>query len=388
MNRTRPRWVFPAAFAGGAFAIFSCLIIFSLLAGLTGLRWLNGSQGVALEAGDPQSARVQELSGLVDVQEEGGEWKAAQTGQTVQVGQRLRTGALSSVTLSFYDGSMTRLGPDSEMSVDQLDAERSGPRVIVLAQQLGESQHDVTPSSDPASRYEVHTPSGVGEAKGTSFRVFVTVTLLVLFEVDEGAVAVTNLNTTVIVVAGQATVINSGGAPSQPVFRIKGEGTVEKTGSVWHVAGRTFRTDANTVFLGDPQVGDQVTFQGRIVTDGSPILDQVVLLVQKNERGDDDDDDDLGCLSFSTAVRQAGVNQIVLLDWQVIGLNSGVDVEGQIMVASVIMVSGCTQANGSFIITHIVVVHQLKTLPVIIRPPSRHDGGDDDHDDDDDDDDD
>jgi hypothetical protein len=156
-------------------------------------------------------------------------------------------------------------------------------RVIVLSQSHGESQHDVAKSNDPASRYEVHTPSGVGVAKGTSFRVFVTVTLFVRFVVDEGAVAVTNLDTTVVVVAGQITVINAGHTPTQPVFRIEGEGVVEKTGSVWHIAGRSFRTDSNTVFVGDPQVGDVVAFEARVVRDGSPILDSVVLLADTTE---------------------------------------------------------------------------------------------------------
>ena len=650
-NKARPRWVFPVAVAGGAFAVFTCLIVFSLVAGLTGLRWLNQPQlnrpqGVALEAPDPQSAMLEDLRGLVEVQDSSGSWKVAQVGETVKVGQRIRTGTLSSVALGFYDGSQMSLGPNSEVSVDQLDAQKSGPRVVVLTQQVGESQHDVAQSSDPASRYEVHTPSGVGTAKGTSFSVIVTV-VRVLFEVDEGAVAVTNLDVTVVVVAGQSTVIVFGQAPSQPVFRISGEGEVQKTGTVWEIAGRSFRTDSDTVFIGNPQVGDLVAFKARIVADGSPILDRVVLLARVPEnrfsftgivdamgdaewtiagrtvqvdaktRIDDDiqvgdlaevkgviledgkllataihlieedgkglpfefvgtidemgatewtisgitvtvddkthienglsagevvhvrgrildgtwlaksierveddereftiigsvesrdpwivagiefdtnartrieaginvgdqvrvegriledgrwlareielledeeprrfnitglvnstnpwsvggisfetdehtviegqiavgdlvrvrgvilpdgtwlakkivrleDDDDLGCFSFSTAVREANVSQIVLLDWQVVQLGGGIEVEGQINVATVILVSGCTREGVGFSITHIIVIYQLDSLPIIIRPPSNNGGGgggggggDDDDDDDDDDD--
>ena len=640
LRKARPRWVFPVALAGGAFTIFTCLVIFSLLAGLTGLRWLGSPNGIALKVPDPQSAMLEDLRGLVEVQDSNGTWKVAQVGQSMEAGQRIRTEALSSATLSFYDGSRTRLGPTAEMSIDELDAQKSGPRVVVLTQALGESQHDVAKSGDPASRYEVHTASGVGTAKGTAFRVFVTVALLVRFEVDEGAVAVTNLDTTVIVVAGQSTVIVFGHVPTQPVFRMSGEGEVEKTGSVWHIAGRTFRADSDTVFVGHPEVGDLVAFEARIVTDGSPILVRVVLvafapenrfaftgtvdsmdggewmiagravhvdgtteidndievgdivevkggirengalwatdihLIEENEEGlpfefvgvideitdpewtisgitvtmDDDThiengltagdvvhvrgrildgtwlarsieraeedereftitgevesrepwlvagigfdtderteiddeidagarvkvegriledgqwvadeielledaeprrfkftgvvdsinpwsvggielttdnqtviegqieagdlvfvkgvilpdgvwlvesikrlDNDLGCLSFSTAVRQANVNQIVLLDWQVIQLDRKLKVEGEINIATVIIISGCTQADGAFTITHIIVIYQLDSLPIIIKRPSHGNGNDEgEHEEDEDDDD-
>jgi ferric-dicitrate binding protein FerR (iron transport regulator) len=390
LSRPRPKWIFPTALASGAVAMVTCLLAFALVAGLLGLSGsggFNGSRRVALGAPDPQSATIAALSGVVEVQTDGSEWQAVQPGRTIKAGQRVRTSASSSVTLAFPDGSTVQLGADSQMSVDQLDVQPAGPRVIVLTQDAGESRHDVVPSSDPASRYAVNTPSGIGEAKGTSFRVFVTVAMFVWFEVDEGAVAVTNLGTTVLVVAGQVSVIHAGGEPGQPAFWIKGEGVVEKTGLVWHVAGRTFRADDDTVLVGNPQIGDKVAFHGRIVADGSPILHLVVLVTKKIDI-DDDDDDNLGCLSFSTAVRQSGANQIVLQDWQVIKLRGGLAVEGQIQFASMIVISGCTQGNGSFIITHIIVVYQLDALPIHTRRPHQNNDHRDDHDDDDDDDDD
>lgn len=644
VGKTRPQWVFPAIFAGSAMAVFTCLAIFSLLSGLVGLRWVNQpnrnqAHNVALKAPDPQSAVLKDLHGLVEIQESDGTWKVAQIGQTIEAGQHIRTRELSNVTLGFYDSSQARLGPNSEVSVDQLDAQKSRPRVVMLTQQLGESKHDVAKSSDPASRYEVHTPSGVGTAKGTSFSVFVATTMLTRFDVDEGAVSVTSLDVTVIVVAGQSTVIVFGEPPAQPVFRMSGEGIVEKTGSSWHIAGRTFRTDSDTVFIGNPEVGDWVSFAARIVADGSPILDRVELveqspetkfaftgtadsiggdewaisgrtvhvdamtdidsniqvgdivkvkgniiedgillatdiqLIEENEEGlpfafvgvideiteteltisgitvtvddktqiesglntgdvvrvrgriladgtwlaksiegaeegereftvtgsvesidpwvvdgiefdtderteideeiqvgdrvrvegrilDDGDwvaeeielledeeprrfaftgivngidpwnvggidfttdehtdiddqiligdrvhvmgvilpdgtllatkiellDTNLGCLSFSTAVREVNVNQIVMLDWHVVQLGGEVEVEGNIQVAAVIIVSGCTEVDGGFSITHVIVIYQLDILPVIIKPPS--DGHDEDDEDDEDDDDD
>ncbi|MEK7311915.1 MAG: DUF5666 domain-containing protein, partial [Chloroflexota bacterium] len=223
-------------------------------------------------------AVLAEARGDVRVQVHG-TWERANAGQTITAGQRIRTGALSSATLVFYDQSRARLGPNTEMWVDTLDARTSGPRTIQMTHWGGETDHDVAHSTDPASVYEVRTPSGSGIAKGTKFRVLVVAsTLLVRFDVDEGAVAVTNLDVTVIVIAGQSTTIPSGQPPSEPVFRVTGEGEVLQVGDVWSIAGQTFRTDANTVIIGSPEVGDWVAVTGYLLADGTRVADQIILL--------------------------------------------------------------------------------------------------------------
>ena len=348
-NRSRPRWLFPAALAGSAFAVFTCFVIFALAAGLTGLGLssLHLPGGAAPKASDPQSAMLEDLQGFVEVQDESGTWKVAQLGQAMQAGERIRTGALSHVVLGFYDGSQARLGPNTEVSIDQLDANKTGPRVVVLNQLLGESDHDVAKSSDPASRYEVHTPSGVGTAKGTAFHVFVAITQLVQFDVDEGAVTVTNLDTTVLVVAGQTTIIIFGQTPSQPVFRIQGEGVVEQTGSVWHIAGRTFRTDSDTVFIGSAEVGDLVAFKARIVNDGSPILDRVVLITQAPENR----------FAFTGPVDSMGSDA-----WTIAGRTVQVDestaIDGDILVGDIVEVKGDIIEDGEFLATDIHLIEE------------------------------
>ena len=104
----------------------------------------------------------------------------------------------------------------------------------------------------------MHTPSGTGEAKGTFFHVSVTPSLVVRFLVDEGAVAVTNLDVTVIVVAGQLTTIALDEPPAEPVFRVTGEGQITAIGETYTIAGQIFMTHDGTVVVGNPQVGDWV----------------------------------------------------------------------------------------------------------------------------------
>jgi len=265
------RWMFPLAFSGAAaLALIACLGL-----ALAGLFWLRQTPGQVVA--NPHTALLAEVRGDVRVQQNGA-WEKVKAGQAITAGQRLRTGGLSSATLIFYDQSRAHLGPNTELSVDRLDARTTGPRTIQLTQQTGETDHTVAHSGNPTSIYEVRTPSGSGVAKGTAFHVSVAASLLVRFNVDEGAVAVTNLNVTVIVIAGQTTTIPNGGVPGEPAFRISGEGEVLAIGETWNIAGQTFNTDANTLIIGNPQVGDWVAVEGHLLADGTRVADTIILL--------------------------------------------------------------------------------------------------------------
>lgn len=188
------------------------------------------SQGPAnatlAKPGNAESAMLADLHGMVEVKTGDGQWALAQSGQTLKSGQRIRTGALSNVMLTFYDDSRIYLGAEAEISLDALDAGTSGARVVQLTQVSGESRHEVAKSDDPGSRYDINTPAGSGSATGTKFTVMVLPNQLSQFWVDEGAVSVVNANITVVVVAGQTTVSLIGQPPTEPVFRVAGEGQV------------------------------------------------------------------------------------------------------------------------------------------------------------------
>jgi hypothetical protein len=296
----RPAWLVPALSLAGMMGLALC--VFVPLA-LGALAWLRGPQvlpvaqlsGTATASAQPAATRVpatalavrppdaraavlHEARGLVELQTGEGPWQAVGAGQLVRAGQRLRTGPLSGVSLAFYDGSQAQIGAESELSVDALDAAASGARVVALTQWVGESTHAVVPSSNPGSRYAVDTPNGAGTAKGTVFHVRVTRALLVRFEVDEGAVDVTHAAATVLVVAGQSTIVTAGQPPSAPAFLISGEGQVQAMGSTWQLAGREFISHPNTVVFGEPQIGDWVRFEGRVIDGGLRVLDKVVVL--------------------------------------------------------------------------------------------------------------
>ncbi|MBN1401069.1 MAG: FecR domain-containing protein, partial [Anaerolineae bacterium] len=224
-----------------------------------------------------EDAVLRDSRGLVQVQRDEGPWELADSGQVVGAGWRVRTGALSGVRLAFHDGSSARLGPESELSLEALGLlPDTGARRVELRQWRGESDHLVTPAPD--GRYVVHTPAGSGAALGTHFQVHVSAEAGTRFAVAEGAVEVTHLEVSVVVVAGQATLVEPESPPDQPIFRVYGEGRVEAIGAVWRIGGQDFQTHAGTLILGDPHLGDWVAVEGRLAPDGTRLADRVELL--------------------------------------------------------------------------------------------------------------
>ena len=302
----------------------------------------------------PQKAALEPVQGLVEVQTEGGAWTAVSRTTTVAAGQRVRTGALSQAALTFFDGSRAELGPNTELSLDTLDAQPpdKGFRTVVMTQWLGESRHDVQFRNDSGSRYEVKTPNGSGVARGTSFQVRVTADLYAQYTVTKGRVDVTGLNVTVRVTAGQTSAIPADSPPSRPAFRITGEGEVTQIGPEWIVGGQTFQTGDHTIIVGNPQVGDWVRVEGHLLADGGRMAD----LISLRHR--------------SPANRFTITGPVTALDaagWTVAGqtitVNEATDVEDGIVVGDTVQVDGLIQDDGAFLAERIRLIAADDGLP-------------------------
>ncbi len=301
---------------------------------------------------DPHSAIVADMRGISEMQTSDGRWSRIGIGQVLQAGQRVRTSALSSASLLFYDGSQTQLGASTEVAIEQLDARTNGPRTILLAQLSGETDQDVAPSTNPASRYEVRTPNGTGTAKGTLFHVSVSASLITRISVQEGTVAVTNINVTVLIIAGQVTTIPVGLPPSPPAFQVSGEGVVTQMGAVWRIGGIEFHTDSNTVIIGNPQVGDRVAVNGHLLADGTRVADVIVLLRRAAENR----------FEFTGPVESIGNTQ-----WTIAGhtveITHDTSIETGINVGDLVNVDGVIETNGTLRAEHIRLVTPDNGLP-------------------------
>lgn len=291
----------------------------------------------------PNAVVLHRVNGIVEVQVAGGRWVPAGVQPFVREGERIRTGALSGVEMAFYDGSVVRLGADTQITVDRLGPGPGGTRVIELTQWLGESDHDVAHASSAYASYVVRTPSGVGTAVGTAFQVRVTPALVTWFSVDEGAVRVSNAGTSVVAIAGQVTLSHVAEAPERPVFRVRGEGQVTETGNVWRIAGQSFAVHAETVFVGSPHVGDWVSVEGHVDGRGTRYADRIVLLRRSP-------------VEHFTLVGQ--VDAIATDAWTVDGqrvlVGPETDIEERIGVGDLVSVEGTIRDGGTLVAEHIL----------------------------------
>jgi len=227
----------------------------------------------------PPAATITNLRGWVEVKSPAGLWATAQPDQQVNVGQHIRTGSLSSAVLSFRDGSQATLQANAELVIDSLEApERGGPRKIILTQLSGEISHEVAHSTSTNSKYLVNTPMGTVEAKGTIFTVAIISKGSAYYSVTEGMIAVTGMQETVLVNAGEVSSSSPGQPPLEPGLNVSGQGIVTQIGDFWIIAGQEFTVTEATLITGSPRIGDWVKVMGRIREDGTNVADWIALL--------------------------------------------------------------------------------------------------------------
>lgn len=105
-------------------------------------------------------------------------------GMTLDVGQSVRTGDSSFVTLSFADGVLSVLPPQSHALLSQ-DRQHGAPQIIL---QDGEVESYVPKRQTQYNSFEVTTPQGVLGVRGTHFRVRINTPQNSLVEVLDGRV--------------------------------------------------------------------------------------------------------------------------------------------------------------------------------------------------------
>jgi hypothetical protein len=176
----------------------------------------------------PQTCTVAYAEGVAQVQAyPEAAWQNLARGQVLRPGYRIRTGDPSSVTIRFFDGGTTSLGPNTELLIEQLGKRRDGSSAtIVLGQPYGLSQNRVESAPETAMVFEVTTPSASVVANGTGFKVRVDLDYSTSVVVLDGAVTVTGGEATVTLSGGQMTTVEVDQAP-EPVVLAPAEELVE-----------------------------------------------------------------------------------------------------------------------------------------------------------------
>jgi hypothetical protein len=120
-------------------------------------------------------------------------WIEVEAGMSLEVGDSIKTGDNSSAKITFFDGSTITLQAGTEIEIASLDISTdTGSTTVTLEQTIGNTISRVEKLVDPASRYEVETPTGVVAVRGSVMQVYVIedgTTWIINLEGDIWAVA-------------------------------------------------------------------------------------------------------------------------------------------------------------------------------------------------------
>jgi hypothetical protein len=113
--------------------------------------------------------------GTVSVMKAGtGDWVEAEVGMSLEPGDSIKTGDNSSAQITFSEGSTIELQAGTEIEIASLDISTgTGSASVIVEQTIGSIIFRVTKVVDPASRYEVETPTGVVAVRGSAMQVYV-----------------------------------------------------------------------------------------------------------------------------------------------------------------------------------------------------------------------
>jgi len=115
------------------------------------------------------SSTLEVLDGVVAVSHDGNTFAMGQDGDMVQEGDIIRTGEGAHAVLTFFDGSIIELEPESEIRMQTLQATSAGDLLMTMQQTIGRSWHVVSRTLTPNSKYEVRTPAATAAVRGTAF---------------------------------------------------------------------------------------------------------------------------------------------------------------------------------------------------------------------------
>jgi PKD repeat protein len=145
------------------------------------------------------------------------EWIPGKDNMILEEGDRVKTGADSYALITFFEGSTIALDPNCEVEVTELSTEEeTGATTVKLKQQAGRSWARVGKLIDPASRYEVETPTGVAVVRGTLVEIDVEIDETTTTSVYKGEATVIAQQVEVVITAGRQTTVEPGKPPAPP----------------------------------------------------------------------------------------------------------------------------------------------------------------------------
>jgi len=139
------------------------------------------------------SAKLEINKGSVEVKKKGEEsWIEAEDGMKLKAGDSIKTLESSRAIINYFDGSVTRLGPKTEVLVEESaeSSEQQGGVLFSIKQIAGNTWHRVKKLFGGESRYKVKTPTSVATVRGTVFRIDVYENGQTIYYVFDGEIEI------------------------------------------------------------------------------------------------------------------------------------------------------------------------------------------------------
>ncbi len=161
-------------------------------------------------------AQLVTFSGQVRIQVTESTWRNAQPGDTIQIGQSIHVGPLSSALLQFADASQLVMQPDTRVTMDTLSTYADGFMVDTqLRLQAGRVEVHANPQARKGQKFQVVTPAAVASVRGTQFLVEVQ-QLQTVQQTMTGQVEFQTAQGSVLVPQGFGSAVKPGEKPSEP----------------------------------------------------------------------------------------------------------------------------------------------------------------------------
>jgi hypothetical protein len=98
-------------------------------------------------------------------------WKKGEPGMTLDIGDRLKTGAGSKARITFFEGSTIELEGDTSISLLELGINADQSTAVKVKQEVGKTLSQAKKLLDTRDRYEVETPAAVAAVRGSTMYV-------------------------------------------------------------------------------------------------------------------------------------------------------------------------------------------------------------------------
>ena len=160
--------------------------------------------------------KIEHMKGEVLVQRRNGLELRGEPGMALYPGDQITTGKLAEVQFVLPPGKQFRLGPEAQVSIDELSSSEGEDQQPVMRLVLGYLWSKIEKLRGRKAAFDLHTPTAVMGVRGTEFETVVSLDAASLVSVDEGRVELDADGETVIVEQGKMSEVEFDGKPSLP----------------------------------------------------------------------------------------------------------------------------------------------------------------------------